>query len=377
MTNSEAAVLVGPGEVEVRQFPLPVTGPGEGLLEVEASGICGSDIEPFLRGGAPVGAYRTIETPVILGHETVGIIADIGAEASARWGVTKGDRVVVERWLPCWRCAACQQGAFPYCVRHVDGKDLFYGGTPTTVAPSLWGGFARHMYLHPDSVLHRVPRLAKAGPFTMFLPLANAVDWVLYTGKLAMGDSILIEGPGPIGLIAVMVARAAGARSIVVSGTSSDGQRLELARELGATATLVVGDDNVAGACKDAVGGEGVDLVLDVSSAPDLSPVVTAVEAARPSGRIVLATDYANEGGAARVLSTIQHKTLAVTGVRGRSRRAAAAALDLLGDPAWVDRLHRLSQPVVGLDGVAEGFRALRNGEALHASVAPAGQASH
>lgn len=354
----------------MQEFALPEIGPDEGLLEIEACGICGSDIKPFLDGGGKVGAFREIETQVILGHEMVGRIARLGDDAAARWSVNVGDRVVVERWMPCGRCSHCQRGAFPYCVRFVEGKHLFYGGTPTTVDSGLWGGFARHMYLHPDSLVHRVSPEGPASTYSMFLPLANALDWVQLTGGLELGGRILIQGPGPIGLIAAMVARAAGAQFIAVSGTQSDTQRLALARELGATHTFVVDDDDVAENCVELSGGVGMDVVLDVTSAKSLAPVATAVAAARSSGHVVLATDHSVGDDGAQILSAIQHKTLRVTGVRGRQRKAADLALELLRDASWQAELHRLCDPIVGLDSVAAGFQALLDGNALHASVA-------
>jgi len=377
MTTTEAAVLVGPRTFEVQEFTIPEIGPDEGLLEVESSGICGSDIKPYLHGGAALGFPRTIDVPVILGHEMVGRITRIGARAAERWGVEEGDRVVVERWMPCGQCSACHRGAFAYCVRYLDGKHLFYGGTPTTVRSGLWGGFARHMYLHPDSTVHRVARDTPPSAFTLFLPLANAVDWVHHTGGAELGSRVLIQGPGPIGLMGVMVAKAAGADTIVVTGMPGDEGRLQLARDLGATHTFDASVEDVAARCQDISGGIGMDLVLDVTSAETLAPVATAVSAARASGRIVLATDHSSSEGAAEIFAKVQSRTLTIVGVRGRQRKSAEAALTLLQDPAWVEQMTRLCDPVVALDDVASGFEALLDGRGLHASVSMSKDVAH
>lgn len=367
--RTEAAVLVGPRHIEVRDFEVPGIGPDDGLLEVEACGICGSDLKPYLTGGGPAGWPRRIDVPVILGHEVVGRIARVGRQAAERWKVAEGDRVVVERWLPCGRCEACRTAAFQHCVRHIEGADLFYGGTPATVSPGLWGGFARHMYLHPDTVLSPVRSDVPADVYPLFMPLANAVSWVCHTGNLKIGESILIQGPGPIGLACVLVARAVGARRIIVSGLGRDSARLGLARRFGATDVIDAESDDVAQRCLDLTGGAGAHLVVDVTTSRTLEPVATAVAAARRRGRVVLASEHDASDGEPGIMSQILAKTLTVTGVRSRGREAVAVALDLLGDDGWAADLLQLCSPVVGLADVASGFEALLAGDAVHASM--------
>src|SRR5690606_25539115 len=107
---TSAAVLVGPRAIEIRELPLPRIGPDAGLLSVEGAGVCGSDTGPYPRGGGPMGT-RQIETRVVLGQEVVGRVVQFGDGAARRWGVAPGDRVLVERWLPCGACAACRAAA--------------------------------------------------------------------------------------------------------------------------------------------------------------------------------------------------------------------------------------------------------------------------
>ena len=367
---TNAAVLVGPRTIQIRELPLPDIGPDAGLLSVEAAGVCGSDIEPYLRGGGPMGTRR-IETPVVLGHEVVGRVVEIGDDARRRWGVAPGDRVLVERWLPCGACAACRAAAFPQCERTLDGHDLFYGGTPTTVYPGLWGGFAEHMYLHPDAIVHKVSNDTPAHIYPLFLPLANAVSWITLTGRLRLGESVLIQGPGPVGLCCVLVARAAGAARIVVSGLARDSERPALARDFGATDIVRADIDDVAEVVRAATGGEGADLVIDVTAGTSLIPVRTAVAAAARAGRVILTSDHGGTDiAAADLLTPVIAKTLTVTGVRSRHREAVITAINLLDDPHWAAQLNKMCCPVLGLRQTQAAFESVVSGDALHASIA-------
>jgi threonine dehydrogenase-like Zn-dependent dehydrogenase len=217
--------------------------------------------------------------------------------------------------------------------------------------------------------VHRVSAEPPASVFAMFLPLGNAVSWVQHTGQLGLGEQILIQGPGPIGLLCVLVARAAGARTIIVSGLDGDERRLSLARELGATHTINASEDDIGERCREISGSDGVDLVVDVTNARSTDPVVSAIDAARPYGRLVLATDHPAAGAEAHIVTQIHKKTLTVSGVRGRGRKGAAVALDLLADPNWTVTLKRLCDPIVALEDIQTGFEALRSGQALHASM--------
>jgi len=143
-----AAVLVDDRRLEVQEFPRPETGPDDGLLRVEASGICGTDVEQYH------GAARSLGQPypAVLGHEPVGIVEEVGEVAARRWEVQPGDRVAVEPFFPCGRCEACRDGRYSAC----SGRPSLYSFVATGVPPSLWGGHAEYLYLHPNSILHKL-----------------------------------------------------------------------------------------------------------------------------------------------------------------------------------------------------------------------------
>ena len=152
-----ALVLDSPRELALRELPEPSLGPADGLLRVEACGLCGTDHEQYT--GALPGAR-----PFVPGHETVGVIEAIGDDAARRWGVSEGDRVAVEVFQSCRSCESCRAGVYRRCERH--GMRDMYGFVPVDHAPGLWGGYAERQYLAPDSMLLPVPEAGDPKPQT-------------------------------------------------------------------------------------------------------------------------------------------------------------------------------------------------------------------
>jgi D-arabinose 1-dehydrogenase-like Zn-dependent alcohol dehydrogenase len=136
--SAAAAVAIDAGETEMRDIPLPQLGVEDGLLKVEITGVCGSDW----------GYYQNLPRargPLILGHETVGVIDRAGTGAQKRWGLKEGDRVALEEYLPCGHCGFCRSGEFRLCEA-TDWRSggLRYGTTPVSTPPGLWGGYAQY-----------------------------------------------------------------------------------------------------------------------------------------------------------------------------------------------------------------------------------------
>src|SRR6266536_250721 len=206
--HGRAAVATAPATTELRDLPLPGVGPDDGLLRVEAAGICGTDWELYLRESRGRGLG-----PLILGHENVGRVVAVGERAAERWGVAAGDRVAVEEFLPCGTCRLCRSGSYRLCEA-TDSRSgrpfLRYGSTPVTVAPGLYGGFSEYLYLHPRAIVHAVGDLP-AQLATLFVPVANGIRWVLQQGGLQLGQTVVVQGPGQHGLGCVAAARHGGA----------------------------------------------------------------------------------------------------------------------------------------------------------------------
>ena len=161
-----ALVLEGPRRLEHRRLRRPEVGEDDGLLRVEACGLCGTDHEQFT-GVLPAGFA------FVPGHEVIGVIEDVGSGAARRWGVKAGDRVAVEVFLACGRCAPCEAGEYRHCRSH--GLGDMYGYIPADRPPGLWGGYAELQYLAPDSMLHVLPPSLDPVLATVFNPLGAGI----------------------------------------------------------------------------------------------------------------------------------------------------------------------------------------------------------
>ena len=322
MTKALAAVLTGPRNIEYQEFPLPAIGPEEGLLRVEANGLCGTDYDQYLckLKSTPWGSI-----PIIPGHETIGWIDRIGVQAAKHWKVREGDRVCIKAPLPCGRCRQCRMGAFHRCERRM-GYGLFL---TTNVKPGLWGGYATHMYLHPDTLLERVPHDIPTDVMTLFNPLAGVVRWIYDVPNLRMGEHVVVLGPGQRGILAALVAKEAGAKTVTVSGLARDRYRLDLARKLGADAVIDVGTEDLGERVREVTDGEMADRGLDMS-AGSTEPILQAVEIARPGGRIVLAGLKSGKPVAGLITDQIVIKELQLLGVLSSTPQSLEVAIEIL-----------------------------------------------
>jgi threonine dehydrogenase-like Zn-dependent dehydrogenase len=322
MTTAHAAVLTGPRKIEMRDFALPEIGPDDGLLRVEANGLCGTDYDQYLCE-FKIGGFGKV--PIIPGHETIGWIEKIGVDAAKRWKVVEGDRVVVKAPLPCGRCRQCRMGAPQRCERRM-GYGLYL---TTDVTPSLWGGYATHLYLHPDAQLKKAPTDIPSDVMTLFNPLSGVVHWIYEIPQLRMGEHVVILGPGQRGILAALTARHAGAKTVTISGLPQDAHRLALAGELGADAVVDVSKEDLVERVRDVTDGEMADVVLDMS-AGSTEPVLQALDAARMGGRVVLAGLKNGKPVSGLVTDKIVVKELQVLGGFSSTADSLDIALEIL-----------------------------------------------
>lgn len=355
-----ASVLTRPEHVELRAFTLPEVTGDAGLLRVEAAGVCGSDVRN----------YRSPGPPRILGHENVGRVHAIGRTAARRWGVSEGDRIVLEEYLPCGRCPTCRTTEFRLCPASdptVGG--IRYGSTAVSQPPGLWGGFGHYLYLHPNSVLHRAPDGVPAHLLALTLPLSNGFQWAVLDGNARPGSTVLIIGPGQQGLACTLAAKLAGADRIVVLGLARDADRLAVATRLGADHTVAAEPGVDAELIRQHALSGMADLVIDTASG-GTGTIAAAAEALTPGGTLLLSTapDRVHD----IPMRALQWKCLTVRGVRGHSYAAVEWAMRTLATTGYP--VHALSTHVFGLSEVPLAIAATAGDPAvrgIHATVDP------
>ncbi len=323
-----AMVLTGPRALEPRDLEIPEIDDDSAILRVEACGICGSDYEQF------EGVLRT-PVPVIPGHEPLGRIAKIGERAARRWGVDVGDRVAVENMISCRFCTPCLAGRSHLCE-----KRMIYSYVPLSVAPGLYGAYAEYMWLHPNSVLHKIDASLPVSLAVMFNPLGAGFRWAVEIPQTKPGDTVVILGPGQRGLASVLACRAVGAGTIIVTGLAADARKLALARDFGADHVIDVQNEDARRRIRELTNGRGADVVIDVSSYA-VEPVAAALDYVAPGGAVVLAGVKGFKPIPEFISDKIVMKEIRVFGAIGVTSSAYRAAIRLIesrGTP--IERMH-------------------------------------
>ncbi len=319
------------------EHEVPPVGAREALLRVEACGLCGSDVEQFRGTMAAAGIMRY---QVIPGHEPIGRIAELGAEAARMWNVKEGDRVALEPHLSCGRCELCLRGDYHNCRSLMPpGAPPCYGYTPRDVGHGLWGGYSEYIHLHERTMFHKVPEAMPLALASLYQPLAAGIRWAVQVPRTALGDTVLILGSGQRGLGAVVAAREAGAGTIILTGTSRSPYKLRMAEALGADHTIEADAEDTVARVMEITGGRGADVVLDVVPVA-AQPVLDAVEVARIGATIVLG-GIKGAGAVDLDVDRVLYKELTIKGVYSQAREAYVEAFRMLAENKYrLDRLH-------------------------------------
>jgi L-iditol 2-dehydrogenase len=252
-----------PHAVELREVPVPDIGEGEVLLKVGGVSVCGSDVHQAHNTHS-----WTVNVPVVLGHEFGGTVARLGPGVR---GFHEGDRVVSETAAEiCGNCLLCRTGRYNLCPSR---KGFGYG---------LDGAMAQWVRV-PARCLHNIPDTLPFDLACLAEPHAVAYQTMCVNSTIRPGDLVVVLGPGPIGLLCTRMAALAGANPLIVAGVSADASRLVAARQLGATDTVDLQQQNLEEIVR-AFRPEGADLVCDATGASQA--VNDALRLVRPDGAI-------------------------------------------------------------------------------------------
>lgn len=369
--RSRAIVVDGDGRIEQRDVEVPDVGDGELLLRVELTGICGSDVH--MRAGGMDLAF-----PVVPGHELSGVVEELGVNVetdAAGEPLAEGDSVTV---VPGYNVGD------DWYTRHVPNHPLacsernVYGFRGVEDYPHVHGGMSQYLVVEADAFAYRLPddvptelgavvEPLSVGQHAVELAYAPGVPWS--REGFGIGQSVCVQGAGPIGLLAAATASHAGAGEVIVLDLVEE--RLDLAEEFGATHTVKVDDD---GDFVDEVravspSDDGADVVIEAVGHP--SALEQSIDLARSGGTVVEVGHYAYNGEASIDPSRIIHRELTLKGSLAYPPTQFETAISMLQDTRDEFPYADLFNYRVGLDDAEDAYDAQQSGEAYRATVHP------
>ena len=323
-----AWVLGDPEQLDLTSKPVPIPGKAEALLRIDAVAICATDLEvlkygtpALIEGGAP---FNKNFTP---GHEYMGTIAALGP------GVDEfaiGDRVTVEIHAGCGQCKRCRMGMYTSCHNY----GLNYGDHDKGHRANGFttnGGFAEYAVNNINTLI-KVPDTMSDEEATLVVTAGTSMYGLTELGGLVAGESVVIIGPGPIGLLAVAVAKALGASPVVLVGTRPN--RNAIGSKLGADYTVDARNEDVVARVKDLT-GKGADYVVDCAGTE--TTVNQAVSMTNRGGRICLAAFP--KQAVSFDLGALAVNNIYLYGIRGEGRSATHRAMAFMAEKRFDARL--------------------------------------
>lgn len=262
-------VLQEANKITFEERPVPqLKGPYDVLLQVNFTGICGSDVHYWTHGR--IGDY-VVKDPMVLGHESSGTVLEVGSSVQT---LKKGDRVAMEPGIPCRRCVPCKRGEYNLC------KEMAFAATPP------FDGTLAKYYVLPEDFCYKLPDHVSLEEGALLEPLAVAVH-VTRQSNITYGDTVVVFGAGPVGLLCCAVAKSLGASKIV--SVDINQERLDFNKRFAATSTYVSqrisAQENAANIIKENDLGDGADVAIDASGAEP--SVQAAIHVLRKGGSYV------------------------------------------------------------------------------------------
>jgi threonine dehydrogenase-like Zn-dependent dehydrogenase len=320
----KAAVLTAPRTIEFKEFKKPRIQDEGALVRVEACGLCGTDAEQY------IGAIKSlnIDYPIIPGHEVVGIVEKIGKKSMERWGIQKGDRIVIDSLIPCRSCDNCMAGKFNLCIGWKKTM-MGYSYISSEEPPYLWGGYATHMFVHPNSLVKKIDSSIPAEHAILFNALGGAVHWAYELPQLKYGDRVLVIAAGLRGLLCVLVAKAMGASLVILAGIDSDKKKMEKGLEMGADHIINLSNEDMVTKVNKLTEGKGVNVIIDL--APHATqPIADSLDMIAKDGSIVLVGLKNNSTIANFVSDKMIMKGSRIIGAHGVSYTAFKRAISMI-----------------------------------------------
>jgi threonine dehydrogenase-like Zn-dependent dehydrogenase len=336
----------GPGNLAYTDFRDPELRPGQVVIEVQAAGLCGTDLSLYNWKESMVRVFKP-KPPMVMGHEFAGVVAQVGPGVT---GLKLGDRVTANPMLYCGHCYFCKAGRHSIC----DNRPQLGLG--------LDGCFARYIAVRQENVYPLPPEATfEAAAMSEVLCVAlHALDRI----PVGPGDTVAVVGPGPMGFLVLLAARAAGASRLVMTGLKVDGDRLQVAKSLGAH-TIVADEADPAEGIRELTRGLGADVVFECAGHP--SGVPQALELVRKGGRIgVLGQGYVDSSFNTAILS---YREVELIGIRSYDPKVWHRSYDVLASrqmPLEALITHRLP-----LEEAARGIDLMKSKQGLKIMFTP------
>jgi L-iditol 2-dehydrogenase len=338
-----AAVLFGQGDIRVIEKPVPQPGEGEVLIKVAMCGTCGSDLSRVYRPQLPGSpAYGTLT----LGHEWTGTVAALGPSVDE---LAVGDRVAIHAHKGCGRCENCVLGMYTACLNF---GNLEKGHRATGM--TIDGGFAEYT-THHVSALYPMPDHLTFEDAVLIMTAGTGMYGLDAVGGYVAGESVVVIGPGPVGLMAVQACKALGADPVILVGTRQS--RLEVGARLGADHVVNARDGDPSAAVKRLLGPRGADLVIEASGNP--ATPQQCIEMVKRGGKLLFLAFY--PGPVTFDLSAAIRDDVTLYTTRGEGAAAVRRALSLAAQGKI--RCGELVTHHFPLDDIQEGFRMIRERE--------------
>jgi len=339
-TKVGAAVMVAPGKLEYQELPYPDhLEPGAMIVKVEMSGICGTDKHAYkgettLYGGTE--SEQDMVFPSVHGHENSGIVVEMNGDNIEYSGkpLKVGDRVTNCPNVICGECWYCRSvHGYPYCSNHEGIGMTYYSDR----FPYIVGGWAEYMYLPPRSWVYKVPEYipveysCMSELFVVTAILDRAKEYAAYGGKgFHFGDTVVVQGAGPIGMLMVAKARMLGAGKIIALDAFD--KKLELAKEFSADVTINIKDmedKDLVEAIRAETEGHGADVVVETVGRPDVLRV--GLEMLRRGGTYLETGNFADTGEVSlNVHRHIAAKNVLIYGNTNHPHDGYYAAFDMM-----------------------------------------------